>query len=146
KDEAALFWGQLALPDVVVEARAPVTYTYYLDLKDRWVFTLDGRNVQVRAPAIRANAPAVDVSALRYEVKQGSVLRDQAAVIENLRFGLTELCGERARQHIELVRDTGRRQTEEFVETWMKARFSDGAAYRARVSFADERPSPRPAG
>jgi hypothetical protein len=146
KDEAALFWGQLQLPDVIVEARAPIEYTYYLDFKEPWSFALDGRTVLVRAPAIRHNAPAVDVSALRYEVRKGSILRDQAAVIERLRQGLSELSKERARRHIALVRDTARRQTEDFVETWLKSRFSDGGAFRARVSFADEPPSRSPAG
>lgn len=146
KDEAALFWGQLALPDVVVDARAPVEYAFYLDLEEPWSFVLEGQTVLVKAPALRHNAPAVDVSALRYEIRKGSVLRDEAAVIEKLRQGLTELCKARARQHASLVRDTARRQAEEFVETWLKARFSDGGRFRARVSFADEPPSRRPAG
>jgi hypothetical protein len=138
KDEAALFWGQLALPDVIVFARAPVEYTYYLDLKEKWTFALEGQIVLVQAPPVRFNAPAVDVSTLTYGVEKGSVLRDEAAVLEKLRQGLTELAKERARQHIPLVRETGRRQTEELVETWLGARFSDGGALRARVRFADE--------
>lgn len=146
KDEAAIFWGQLALPDVIVEARAPIEYTYYLDFKEPWSFALDGRTVLVRAPAIRHNAPAVDVSALRYEIRKGSILRDQAAVVDKLRQGLSQLALERAQRHAALVRDTARRQTEDFVETWLKARFSDGGAFRARVSFADEPPSRSPAG
>lgn len=146
KDEAAIFWGQLLLPDVIVEARAPVEYTYYLDLKQPWSFVLEGQTLLVKAPAILHNAPAVDVSALRYEIRKGSVLRDEDAVIEKLRQGLSELSKERARRHTALIRDTARRQTEEFVETWLKARFSDGGAFRARVSFADEPPSRRPAG
>jgi len=146
KDEAALFWGQLALPDVIVEARAPIEYTYYLDLKEPWSFALEGRSVLVKAPAIRYNAPAVDVSALRYEIRKGSILRDETAVIEKLRQGLSELSKQRARGHVALVRDTARRQTEDFVETWLKTRFSDGGAFRARVTFADEPPTRSPAG
>lgn len=146
KDEAALFWGQLALPDVIVEARAPVEYTYYLDLKQPWSFVLEGQTLLVKAPGLSHNAPAVDVSALRYEIRKGSMLRDEAAVIEKLRLGLSELSKERARRHVALVRDTARRQTEEFVETWLKARFSDGGAVRARVSFADEPAQRSPAG
>ena len=39
-DSATVFWGQLALPDVVVRARAPFEYTYYLDLNKTWELTL----------------------------------------------------------------------------------------------------------
>ncbi len=145
-DEAAIFWGQLQLPDVVVEARAPVEYVYYLDFKEPWSFVLEDRALLVKAPQVRHNAPAVDVSALRYEVRKGSVLRDEAAVIETLRRGLSQLAEQRAVAHAALVRDSARRQTEEFVETWLKTKFSDGGSFRARVVFADEQPPRKPAG
>jgi hypothetical protein len=147
KDEAALFWGQLALPEVVVEARAPVEYTYYLDLNDPWRFVIEAETLLVYAPAVRFNTPALDVSALRFEIKKGSVLRDEAAVQAALSQGLTELARHRARQNVTLVRETGRRQTEEFVATWLQARFSDAKNLRVRVTFADEAPkAPRPTG
>jgi hypothetical protein len=145
KDEAAIFWGQLLLPDVIVEARAPVEYIYYLDFKEPWSFVLEDRTLAVKAPPVRWNAPAVDVSTLRYEIRKGSVLRDEAAVMEKLRQGLSELAQQRARAHVPLVRDTARRQTEEFVETWLKTKFSDGGNVRARGTFADE-PQRKPAG
>lgn len=141
KDEATLLWGQLALPEVVVEARAPVEYTYYLDLNKAWTLKLEGDTILVLAPPIEFNSPALDPSALRFEVKEGSVFRDEAAVLEQLRRGLSDLAKLRARQHVALVRETGRRRTEQFVETWLARAFSDGARHRARVTFPDETPS-----
>ncbi len=147
RDEAAILWGALRLPDVVVEARAPIAYTYFVDLEKEWRFQLEGQEVFVRAPAIEWNRPAVDVSALRYEVRAGSVFRDERLVQERLRDELTALALLRARQRLPFVRETGRRKVEAFVETWLVQRFSDGQAYRARVRFADEPAgpeSPRP--
>jgi hypothetical protein len=141
KDEASLLWGQLALPDVVVEARAPVEYTYYLDLDKAWHLRLEGETIFVTAPPIEFNTPALDASALRFEVRQGSVFRDEALVLEQLRRGLSDLAKLRARQHVSLVRETGRRRTEQFVETWLARAFSDGASHRAKVLFPDEVPS-----
>src|SRR5512140_2252835 len=40
KDESSMAFGYIPLPDVIVEASAPVTYTYYLDLNARWDFRL----------------------------------------------------------------------------------------------------------
>ena len=128
----------LALPDVVVEARAPVTYTYFLDLDKEWRFRLEGRDVLVVVPPVEWNRPAVDVSALRFEVREGSVLRDEQVVLDRLRAELTPLLERRARQHVPLVREAGRRKVEAFVETWLVQRFADGRDYRARVVFADE--------
>jgi hypothetical protein len=147
RDTEAVLWGALALPDVVVEARAPVTYTYYLDLDKEWRFRLEGRDVVVVVPPVEWNRPAVDVSALRYTVREGSVFRDEQVALDRLRSELTPLLDRRARQHVPLVREAGRRKVEAFVETWLVQRFADGGDYRARVVFGDEpaAASPRPA-
>jgi hypothetical protein len=138
RDSEAVLWGALALPDVVVEARAPVTYTYFLDLDRDWRFRLERRDVLVVVPPVEWNRPAVDVSALRLEVREGSVLRDEQLVLDRLRGELTPLLERRARQNVPLVREAGRRKVEAFVETWLVQRFADGKGYRARVVFADE--------
>jgi hypothetical protein len=138
RDAESILWGALALPDVVVEARAPVAYDYFVDLEKDWRFTLAGKDVLVTAPPLEWNPPAVDVSALRYEVREGSVLRDEAIVTERLRAELSGLVALRARQHVALVREPARRKVEAFVETWLVQRFADGTGYRARVRFADE--------
>jgi len=141
RDTTTVMWGQLALPDVVVEARAPVEYTYYLDLNKPWSLRLENGLVRVAAPRIEWNAPAIDASAIRFQVREGSVFRDEGLALENLRAGLTEMARIKARQNTALVREVGRRKTEEFVETWLVRGFSDGGSYRARVVFADEPPA-----
>lgn len=147
KDAAAILWGQVQLPDVVVEARAPVEYVYYLDLDARWSFDLQGREVRVLAPAPAFNTPAVDASALEYRVREGSLLRDEEVALAALKAGLTELTRRRAVEHLPLVRETARTQAERFVETWLRRSFDDAGELRARVAFADERPAlPAPAG
>ena len=146
RDTEAVLWGALALPDVVVEARAPVAYTYFLDLDEEWRFRMEGREVLVVAPPIEWNRPAVDVSALRLTVREGSVFRDENLALDRLRSELTPLLDRRARQHVPFVRETGRRKVEAFVETWLVQRFADGAGRRAKVVFADEpaAATPRP--
>jgi hypothetical protein len=146
RDTEAVLWGALALPDVVVEARAPVTYTYFLDLDKEWRFRLEGREVLVVVPPVEWNRPAVDVSALRYAVREGSVFRDEQVALDRLRSQLTPLLDRRARQHVPLVREAGRRKVEAFVEGWLVRGFADGGGYRARVVFGDEpaAAAPRP--
>lgn len=141
-DATTLFWGQLELPDVIVEARAPVTYTYFVDFEKPWSFRLEGAILETTAPGIEFNAPALDASAIRYVVQRGSLLRDEALALERLKSGLTQLSRVRAREHVPLVRDTGRLKIAEFVERWLRERFEDGAAHRVRVRFADEGQSP----
>jgi hypothetical protein len=144
KDSRATLWGQLQLPDVVVEARAPVTYTYYLDLDDEWKLRLEGRTIRVRAPAIRHNPPAVDASAIRYEVRNGSAFRSEADALTRLKAGITSMAELRAAENVALVRELGRRKTAGFVEQWLARGFSDADEHAVIVVFADELPEPAP--
>jgi hypothetical protein len=141
-DRAQILWGQLELPEVVVKAEAPVEYTYYLDLDERWDFRIEGRTVRVEAPAIRFNTPAIDVSRLEYEVEAASVFRDEELAIENLKRGLSQLARERASANLELVRELGRKKTAEFTRTWLLSSYDDASDYGVEVTFADEALSP----
>jgi hypothetical protein len=142
EDQASVLWGTLELPDIVVSATTPVEYTAYLDLNDEWHFRIDGRRLYVLAPEIRFNTPAIDASEIRYEVRRGSLLRDEDEALDKLKAGLTEMSMQRTREHLPLVRELGRRKTEEFVERWLVQSFGDGSDYDVTVYFADESPPP----
>lgn len=137
-DKSSVLWGGLELPEVVVSATAPVVYTTYLDFNEEWNFTLTGQTLEVVAPPIRFNLPAIDASQIRYEVRQGSLLRDEDEALEDLKRGLTQMSIRRSRDHLPLVREVGRRKTQEFVENWLAQSFGDGQDYHVRVVFADE--------
>lgn len=138
RDETSIGFGYIPLPDVVVEATAPVTFTYYLDLNARWDFHLENGEIRVTAPRIRFNKPAVDASRIQYEVKKDSMLRKTSEAMENLKNSITYLSYKRAETNIGLVRETGRRQTEDFVRNWLARSFKDGKQYPVRVRFRDE--------
>jgi hypothetical protein len=137
-DKASVLWGSLELPELVVEATAPVEYTYYLDLNQEWSFRLQDRTVHAMVPEIRFNKPAIDASEIRYEVREGSLLRDEEEAMEQLKHGLTAMSAQRAQENIALVRELGRNKTAEFVENWLAGAFTDGNSFAVKVTFADE--------
>jgi hypothetical protein len=141
-EEPSTAFGYVPLPGIVVEARAPVEYTYYLDLNERWDFVLQDGVIRVFAPAIRFNKPAIDASGLTYEVKKGYLKSAEAQ--ENLKRSLTSMVILRARENVGLVRENGRRQTAEFVKRWMTQSFTDGKRYPVEVYFPDEPPPGTP--
>jgi hypothetical protein len=132
-------FGYIQLPEVVVEARAPVEYTYYLDLNGPWRFELSNNVIHAFAPPVRFNKPAVDASAITYEVKRGYVKTAEA--LENLKQQITGLVTIRAKENIPLVRETGRKQTTDFVERWVVNSFTDGTNYHVKVFFPGEGPN-----
>jgi len=141
-DESSTLFGYLPLPEVIVEARAPVTYTYYLDLNAHWDFLLQDGVIWVTAPDIKYNKPAVDASRINYEVKKDSHFRRTSEAIESLKSSITGLSIRKAQTNIELVRETGRKQTETFVENWLAKSFADGRKYPVKVRFRNE-PHPK---
>lgn len=137
-EEATTGFGYIPLPEVVVEARAPVETTYYLDLNAKWNFVLKDNVVHVFAPPIRFNKPSVDASAITYEVKKGYLKTAEA--LDNLKKSVSSLATLKATENISLVRENGRRQTTEFVERWLMKSFTDGKQYFVKVFFPDEKP------
>ena len=133
-------WGLIALPKVVVEARAPVEYSYYLDFAGVWEFAREGSVLTVFAPPIAANPPALEVSALQFYTLEGSVWRNDGPVRERLKDTLSGALRQRAVKNAGLVREVGRQRLAEFVEKWLAEKFSDGRDLRVKVVFPDERP------
>lgn len=141
RDEASTFWGTLELPAVAVRATAPVETTYFVDLDGEWSFELEGNRVVAMAPPLRFNKPAIDASKIRYEIRQGSLIRDEDRVLQQLKRELTGRSAIRAKQNLPLVHDTARKQVEGFVRTWLLSTFDDAEAYRVEVIFEDEAPA-----
>ena len=135
-EEMTTGFGYVPLPEVVVEARAPVEYTYHLDFNVPWKFELKDGVVHVFPPPIRFNKPAIDASQITYEVRKGYLKTDTA--LENLKNSLTSLSVLKAKDNIPLVRENCRQQTTLFVERWLVKSFSDGKQYAVKVHFPGE--------
>lgn len=129
-------FGYIPLPEVVVEARAPIEYTYYVDFNGAWNFLLEDGVVNVFAPPIRFNKPAVDASKISYEVRKG--MFGSAKVQEDLKKSISLLATQKAQQNINLVREVGRKQIGDFVERWLIETYADGRRYPVKVYFPDE--------
>lgn len=133
----------IPLPEVVVEARAPVETTWYLDLKAPWTVRMKDRFVFVSAPALQSNTPSIDVAHLEYREVKGSLWRRSAPATEKLRLALGPMARRAAAAHLPQVRETARAQVAAFVRAWILHEEGEGEPGSVQVRFADE-PSPDP--
>ena len=138
EDRAAIFWGALQLPEIVVSASAPVHYTAYVDLEEPWELRLENDTLEVVAPPIRFNRPAIDISNIEFEIEEDSLLRDEDAAIEALQRELTSQSHHRTRELVPIVRETARSKIAGFVDSWLLQSFPDATAVRIEVFFVDE--------
>lgn len=140
-DQSSTAFGYIPLPEVIVEARAPVEYIYYLDLEAPWRLVVRDRIVHVFTPQIFFNKPSVDVSKIVFEVKRGSLFRDTESARDNLQKSISSLSYLKARENLGLVRDTGREPVADFVRQWLMHSFTDGSNYLVKVYFpGDQQP------
>lgn len=136
KDSSSLVG--IPLPDIIVSARAPIEYTYFLDLSGDWNFHWNEKRLTVVAPPIQFNTPAVDASAIDYRVVEGSVFRDQNAAIAALKSSITTESKKRAKTNIHIVRDAARREVERFVQKFIVQAYGVGDYLPVNVVFSDE--------
>ena len=133
---------------MVVRATAPVANTF-VDLHGTWRLELHeavqnavqdaggeqrAGSVLVQAPNLRFNKPAVDVSRLRWQVVQGSLLRDEAEVQTQLQREITGRSAIQAVTNLPLVRETARAQVARFVREWLLRMYPDADRYQVQVS------------
>ena len=130
-----LFWKRLNLPEVVVRVTVPVEYRYYVDLNQEWKIELNEQTLTVTAPALFAGTPSPDISKLNFEVRKGSIFRNEAKVEAALHSELTGLLEKRAKDSTVLVRETARQQISSLAEQWLK---SETKQAQISVRFADE--------
>ncbi len=144
EESGSTAWGLIPVPKIVVQAQAPVEYTYFVDLKGAWEFRQQDKTITVIPPPLEPNTPALDVSALAFYTLEGSIWRDDEPVRERLRETFTTSLRKRARNNEALVREVSRREIAGFVEKWLAEKFGDGRDYFVKVVFPDELP-PEPA-
>jgi hypothetical protein len=134
----SLFWEQVKLPNVVISISAPVTFSYFVDLKKTWTFELQNDKLVAIVPSLEANIPAADLSATKFEVKQGSIFRNERAVLQGLQSQVTGLLKERALTNRALILETARKQVSDFLKTWLKTEFAKEKNFDVSVLFQDE--------
>lgn len=136
--DSSMIWG-IQLPDVVVSARAPIEYTYYIDLTDALDFyLLDDRHLYAVVPGLKYNKPAIDISQIDYTVQKGSVVRNHDAAVQALRTTMTEQSLKRARDNLELAREMARREIAWFVQKFIGDSFDLAVDLPVTVVFRDE--------
>lgn len=143
KDSKSILWDLVVLPDVVVELKAPVEYTYFIDLKEKWEFKWEAKDssILVIAPLIQSGTPAVDVSKMEIFEKRGSFFRDVDEVKEKLRSELSSKLKYVADEKIPLISETARIETMHFIKNWFINYYFNDSEFKPKnlvVYFSDE--------
>lgn len=141
----SVFWNLLKLPEMVVLARVPVRYGYYVDLTEPFeMFEEQGRFV-IQAPPLRASVPAPNISGISYEVKSGGLFRNEHQAFEELRKTITPMLKENAERQLPMIRDQARLKLKAMLLAWCRHTTAcQGDVARLDVRFPNEAAAANP--
>ncbi len=119
-DSKMILWDQFYLGDIKVEIRAPVEYTFFVDLNENWQFILKDKEMEVMilAPKIQVNKPFIDISNLTISSEKSILRRGKSKIEEQLRKEIVGLTKVRARGKIKLIRAIAKDMVAQFVQNW----------------------------
>lgn len=128
----------ISLPSVMLEAKIPVEYNYYISLSGGWRFEVHNKELRVFPPELSSSRPAIDLSKMQFNIKKGSVLRNQKELMKKFESDIPGFLIERAIQHRESVREEARRSVEEFIRNWILTSMAPLEVEQVRVQFPHE--------
>ena len=130
-----VLWKRLELPSVVVSMKAPVQYTYYINLKKSFrIEKGESGDLRILVPPFEANPPALDLSQLQITYEKSSVFRDEARVRDMLLSEVSDLLIERSQAHKALVMDVAQDEIKEILQPWIQKLKAKGSV---EIIFSD---------
>ncbi len=119
-DSKKIIWDLIDLPDVVIEIRVPVEYTYFVDLKKKWEFKWEENEQSIIAisPRIECGTPAADISKMKIIEREGSFLRDVESVREKLQSEMSMNLVSVAPKKIPFILEAARSEIKVFLNNW----------------------------
>ncbi|MCX6985559.1 MAG: DUF4230 domain-containing protein [Lentisphaerae bacterium] len=133
------------LSSAVVEVRAPVTYSYYVDMKGSWKIICEGDTITIVAPKIQVEEPATDLSRLETHIESGKLILNEAGKLEELRkqFYPDMIKKAMGSEYMDSVREDARRSLAEFANGWIVADLAKKYPMKyISVRFEDEEKFP----
>lgn len=142
-DECSLLWGCLNLGTNTAQVSVPVTYRYHIYLRDAWKLETQGDLVIVHAPSLQAALPpAIHTDQLMTLSVRGWGRSSPEPMLQELKRQITPRLTALAAdpRRLNLVRDTCRKSTAEFVRLWLERERQWGKSgfTRIQVKFGDE--------
>ena len=121
-----------------VTINCPVTYSYYVDLKENWKISLKDGEMVVDAPILRLSKPNVDVVRAHQEIQGSGQVFGDDRILQDIARELSVRLYNNAIQpdHFKSFREPSRKALEDFIRAWLNA--SGHQVKILKVKFADE--------
>jgi len=101
--------------------RCRVFYSYYVDMKGKWVLKLEGKTLFVKAPPLECLPPAIDTSKIERKTENGWLVFGEPELLKSLESDLSLELYRKAISppSVQNVTPEARRSLEEFIAKWV---------------------------
>jgi len=133
------------LSKAVIEARAPVTFNYFVDMKGKWLVNIENDTVVVTAPKIQCLEPAIDTAKLETRIEGGWLITKEKQKLDELvkQFYPDMVKKGMSREYLDSVREQARVSLAEFVDAWIaKELIQKHKVRNLKIKFEDEEKFP----
>jgi hypothetical protein len=119
-DSRMAAWGKIYLGTTVTEIKVPASYRFHVKLSEMKDARVEGNVLIITAPNIQPSLPvAFDSTRVEKKSDSGWARFDGAEQLAEMEKNITAGLGERAVKQVEVVRETARKDIEEFVQRWV---------------------------
>jgi hypothetical protein len=119
-DSRMAAWGKIYLGTTITEIKVPATYRFHVKLSEMKDARVDGNVLIITAPDIRPSLPvAFDTAGIERKSDSGWARFNGAEQLADMEKNITAGLNERAVKQAEVVRETARKDIEEFVQRWI---------------------------
>lgn len=133
------------LSSSIIEVRAPVIYSYFVDMKGPWKIISEGETLTIVAPKIQVEEPATDLTRLETHIDSGKLIFNENAKLEELRKQFYTDMTKKAmsREYMDSIREDARRSLAEFANAWIMSDLAKKYPMKyISVKFEDEEKFP----
>lgn len=115
------FFGKTLKSEAFLTIRCRVFYSYYVNLKGKWVLRLDGRTLYVKAPPLECLPPAIDTSRIERKTENGWLIFGEPELLKGLEKDLSIELYRKAvsAPSIQNITPEARKGLDEFIRKWV---------------------------
>lgn len=113
-------WGKVYLGTSTSEIKVPASYRFHVKLSELKGAQIKDKVLVVKVPAIYPSLPvAFDTAGVEKRSEDGWFRFDGAQLLAELEKNLTPELERRAKQHVPVIKETARKDIEQFVQKWI---------------------------
>lgn len=139
-EKYTFLWNLISLPDLVTEMLIPVHYGFYIDLSKKFELSEADGIMHVLAPQIESLAPAANISAITFNVKQEYFFHNSQKTKDELQKSISSYLNAQSIHLMKKYEKESADSLKKFILSWLAKQYSN-KNIEIQITFQKNQPS-----